>query len=551
VVDNDIVANPPQGLLDFAEHLVDKRSRGELPSRPAVAMPAPSSALPAVSAARHAVDEGGAEGYARWLRASPRLLLADTTFDRLQARALGGRVRTADLSGYVANAVRVAPELSAIEVASPEGFGLAIGDAKESPFRRIEEARRAAPGLVFRASVSAATALGRGVAPTTALAAVAKELCAAGVDIIRVSDPYNDADRLAAAVDAVSGSDAVIEGAVCATGALHPSNSTGFVEGAAAVASTLERHGVLTVVLDDRFGALRPVAAYSAVRGIRREVQVPVWVRLAESSGYVLASAIAAIEAGAVGIDTVMPSLAGAGYEPDVVALTLALKDTERQPEAEPVRLVELDHHVAALLELLGGRRPAPAPPPDAADRGVPADLFADVLQQGGEGLAPSPDHVLAACEAAWQALGEPAPIPPAREGLVELATALMSGDAPAGRLLDRARADDPQGLLDSLASLREGGFPDLELAEELPKDRRGLLAVLWEEEAADFAAHVDRYGELELVPGATCLYGLGAGEALEAVVDGEPHEVRAIENDPGSTEVTLELDGLRPQTPS
>lgn len=534
--------DPTRGLLDFAASLVALRQSGEAPPRPAVSLPSPSSALPAVSAARHALLEGGPDGYARWLRSSPRLLLADTTLERLQSRALGGRVRTADLARVAGQAVRLVPELAALEVTSAEAFGVALGESLECPFRRIEEVRNAAPGLLIRATLSAATALGREVAPVSAIKTAARELERAGVDVVRVVDPFNDADRLAAAVDAVASSGVVVEGVVTASGALHPSRSAGFVEGAIAVAATLERHGVLTVVVEDRFGALRPVAAYSVVRGIRREVHVPVWVRVVEATGYCVASALSAAEAGAIGVDTVLPSLGGVGFDPDAVAIAASLAGTERRPEPDPARLRELDRHVAALAALLGGSVEVPPTPPDAPDRGVPPDVLAEVLAAVGEEV--STDHAMSACEAAFTALGEPSPVAPAREGLVQLAEALAAGDEAAGRVLDRARADDPQGLLDSVASLREGGFPDTGAGDRDPSDRRAFLAHLWREAGERFRSHLERYGELELVAGEVLRHGLGAGEVLDAVVRGSPRRVRAVEPASGTGPLSLELDG-------
>lgn len=541
-----------QGLVDYAAFLVDLRRRGVAPKKPAVELPRPSKRLPGVSPARHALEEGGQEGFARWLRACTRLLFSDVTIERLQSQLLGGRIRTADLAALAGQAVRLAPELCALEVLSGNMVGRALAEAHECPFRRVEEIRKAAPGVPLRASVSAATAWGGHVIGQKQQIEALIEVSRSGIDIIRVADPFNDADRLAAAVDAVASCGVVVEGAVCVSGALHPTKCpNSFVDAAVAVATTLERHGVHAVVIEDHLGVMRPVAAYRMVRAISREVRVPVWVRFVESSGAALASSVAAAEAGAVGVDVVSPAVRGVGFECDSVALSLALSDTERKPEVETLRLHELDEHFEGIVSLLGGTRNDRRPPPDTGDRGVAPAVLAQVMDHPELGDKVTVDHALTACENAWNALGEPAAVPPAENALVELSRALLLDSEPAGQILDRARADDPQGSLDSVASLREGGFSELiDGAEPVAQSRSELLSRLWSEQHSDYEDHIKLYGEIEMLRSAQCLYGLAPGESIEATINGEHHELRVVEGSPGSRKAAIELDG-EPVQPS
>jgi pyruvate carboxylase len=469
-------------------------------------------------------------------------LVGDASIRALQTKRLSGNVHTVDICDLVTAMTRLVPEMAVIDVASQQTVGGCLGAARECPFRRIEEIRRAAPGLVFRATLSAATCFGPKVAPRSALPVTADELVKAGVEIIRVIDPFNDLDRLVAAVTAASLAEAVVEGAVCLDGSLHPALS-GHVSATVAVASSLERHGANVIVIEDRNGALRPTSAYSLVRAVRREVNLPVWIRVVDAGGFGLATLLSAVEAGAVGVDTVMPSFAGPGFEPDSVSLTNALYDTERRPEMELISLIAVDDLLRDQVLRLGGWRPMDRPLPDASDRGASPGVMAAVLHRVSDAHLVSDEQALAACEAAWRALGQPAAVSPARQAMVELATRMIETGEAAGPLLDRARVDDPQGLLDSVSSLREGGFPEGTIAEVAPQGKTELLRSLLSQEADLYDQYLARFGEIEMIPGEVSLHGLGVGEICKLLEEGEPRtiEVRSIDLERGRAQVRLD----------
>ena len=175
------VAEPGPKLLDFIVGLVEKRLVGGPPPLAVDLRRTPGTELPAVGRARHALIEG-VSNYAVWLRSSPRLLLADTTLRAIQTSQLAGAVRTADLCEIVSHLTRTIPQVGVLDVASQETMERCLREAKECPFRRIEEIRREAPGMVLRATLSAATSFGAGVSPRSVLAVTAKELVRTGVE---------------------------------------------------------------------------------------------------------------------------------------------------------------------------------------------------------------------------------------------------------------------------------------------------------------------------------------------------------------------------------
>ena len=542
------VPETPRGLVEYIGFLFDKR-KGDAVARFGAARDGASPSLASVSRARHALADGGVTGYTQWLSTATKALVANSTLKALQGRRLESAVRTVDLCEIARAAARLSPEIFVLDVVNQESLGRCLSEALECPFRRIEEIRRAAPGMVLRASISSATSMGKGVVPRSALSVTADELAKAGIDIVRICDPFNDLDRLVAAVTAATLSDMVVEGALCLDGSLHP-GLPGSVSAAVAVASSLERHGCHVIVIEDRSGALRPVSAYTLVRSIRREVSLPVWVRVNEAGGYGLATLLAAIEAGAVGVDTVLPAIAGPGLEPDTVSLVSALHDTERRPEADVISVAALDESIRDLTELLGGWRPYLKPPPDAANRGVSPPLLTEVLARTATSESVSPDQALAACEAAWRSLGQPASVSPAQEALIELAMQMIETGEAGGHLLDHARVDDPQGLLDSVGSLREGGFPEGTIAEVVPEGQKELLELLWREDAKGLYDHRSKFGELELVPSGIAYHGLGKGDLFQLLVDGETCRVRIIDVDEKDGGGLAEINGVKVQIP-
>jgi pyruvate carboxylase len=540
------VASNSQGFLAFVATLIKRRLDDETPPKPSVAPVRGSTALPGVAKARHAIEDGGTGGLVQWLTSATRLLVADATIDRLQSPMLGGPVRTAELCAYAAEAVRLAPELNVLDVTSSDAVLQALADARECPFRRIEEIRKAAPGFVLRASISAAAALGRHAAPRNALSVTAAQLVDAGISILRVADPYNDPSRLAAAAAAASKADALVEGAVNVSGSLHPTSSQIHVERVVAAAQLLDQQGVNAVVVEDRCGLLRPVGAYTLVRAIRREVSLPIWVRVVDAGGWGLATLVAAVEAGAIGVDTVMPCLAGNGLEPQCLAVINALSDTERRPDIDPLALATLDEQLERICAILGGWHAPGRIPPDAPDRELTPQLLETVLARCGGPAQVSLDHVLAACDAARHALGKPSMVPPANHAVANLAAQMIEHGMAAGPLIDRSRADDPEGMLDSMGSLREGGFPEGTIEEQAPASRNELLQLLWGDVATKFFEHQSRFGHLELLPSEPLRYGIGPGERLTSLVNGEPYDVLVVSVDEATDRATVELNGRR-----
>lgn len=540
------VAPNTQGFLAFIATLVKRRLDEETPPRPPVPALPGSTAPPGVGKCRHAFEDGGIAGLTQWLASATRLLIADTSLLRLQSPLLGGAIRTADLCEYADQAVRLTPEINIVDVSSSDAVYQALADARECPFRRIEEIRRSAPGLVLRATLNAATCLGRRTGPRSSLGVAVDELVDAGIDIIRIVDPFNDSSRLTAAVSAAALSDALIEGSVAIGGTLHPAMAQSHIERAIGVAQTLEQHGAHTVVLEDRCGVMRPVGAYTLVRAIRREINLPIWVRVIESGGYGLSTLVAAVEAGAIGVDTSMPSLAGIGTEPDALAVINALSDTERRPELSPLSLASLDEHLERISTLVGGWHPPRRVPPDAPERGITPQVLEMVIARSGGLEFVSKDHALAACEQARAALGKPAMIPPATQAVVNLAIQMLADDAAAGTLIDHARADDPEGLLDSMGSLRDGGFPEGTIEIQPPTNRDELLNLLWGDVASKFFEHQSRFGHLELLPSEPLRYGLGPGDHLRGIFDGDPQEVLVVSVDAKKQRATIELNGKR-----
>lgn len=536
--------------MTFIATLIKRRFDEETPAPPRLRETFAYSALPGVGRARHMLDDGGASGFAQWLASSTRLLIADASLERLQTPLLTSPVRTAELCELAAGIVRLAPEINVLEVMSPQAFGDAINEARECPFRRIEEIRRVAPGLVLRASLSAASALGENVAPRSAFASTADELVDAGIDIIRIGDPYNDTTRLTAAVTAATLSDSIVEGIVSINSSLQPSSAQLHIEQAIETAKALEQSGVNTIVLEDRCGVMRPVGAYTLVRAVRREVNLPIWVRVAEVTGYGLATLIAAVEAGAVGVDALFPSLTGLGVEPSNIALTTALNDTERKPDVDPLNLATLDDLFARTCRLLGGWNPVRRTPPDIADVGVTPQIIESVLAHSGGLELLSRDQVLAACEAARRVFGDPSMIDPAPTAVARLATQMLKGGSPAGTLIDKARADDPEGVLDSMGSLREGGFPESTIETRSPKNREELITLLWGDDGRRYFDHQGRFGHLEMIPSFPLRYGLGVGDSFSALVHGEPHHVEVLGVDLDAARAQVSLNGEAMEIP-
>ena len=295
--------------------------------------------------------------------------LVDTTIRLLSQEPLAGSLPTAEV-------LRVAEILDRAGFAYLEVSGGGVFDATvrrrvESPWERIR-------AIKARVSTPLAIALrGRfvvGSRPVSTDVVSRFMWCAAenGIEVFRLHDPLNDVSQLRDAGAAIT-----TAGGVFHAGLVYSPGRTGETDTLVEQARKLPELGATRVVINDPTGALLPYTAQELVGRIREASELPVGFYVQGSAGVGLASALAAVEAGADLIGAAVYPLALTLHRVSGESLAESLEGLGRATGLDVARLWDaadvIDEHI-------GDEPVAPVAPRiavRAAEYDLPAGLVA------------------------------------------------------------------------------------------------------------------------------------------------------------------------------
>ncbi len=280
---------------------------------------------------RGRLKELGPEGFARWMRDEPRLLVTDTSFRDAHQSLVATRVRTYDLLRIAPMYARQLPELLSLECWGGATFDVAMRFLKEDPWNRLAALRERVPNIPLQMLLRASNAVGYTNYPDNVVRFFVARAAEVGVDIFRVFDALNWVENLRVAIDAVRESGALCEAAICYTGdLLDPAKSKYDLAYYVNLARELEAAGAHVLGIKDMAGLCKPEAARRLVKALREEVGIPIHFHTHDTSGASAASVLAAAEAGVDAVDAAMDPLSGLTSQPNLGAIVEALRHTER-----------------------------------------------------------------------------------------------------------------------------------------------------------------------------------------------------------------------------
>jgi oxaloacetate decarboxylase alpha subunit len=228
--------------------------------------------------------------------------LVDTTIRLLSQEPLAGRLPTAEI-------LRVAEILDQAGFACLEVSGGGVFDATvrrrvESPWERIRaiKSRVSTPlGIALRGRFLV------GSRPVSGDIVGRFVACAAenGIEVFRLHDPLNDVSNLREAGAAITNA-----GGAFHAGLVYSPGRTGETDTLVEQARKLPELGATRVIVNDPTGALVPHRAQELVARIREASELPVGFYVQGSAGVGLASALAAVDAGADLVATAVYPLA-------------------------------------------------------------------------------------------------------------------------------------------------------------------------------------------------------------------------------------------------
>jgi pyruvate carboxylase len=304
---------------------------------------APTFGLAVPGGSKQHFDALGANGFARWMREQPQVLVTDTTMRDAHQSLLATRMRTFDLVPAARSYATGLPQLLSLECWGGATFDVAMRFLTEDPWERLAAIREGAPNLLLQMLLRGANGVGYTNYPDNVVRFFIREAADAGIDLFRIFDCLNWVENMRVAIDAVRDEGKIAEGAICYTGdVLDPDRAKYSLSYYAGLGRQLEAAGCQVLAIKDMAGLLRPAAARALVGALRDVTDLPIHLHTHDTSGIAGATLIAAVEAGVDAIDVATDAMSGTTSQPCLGSVVEALRHTPRDTglDAEAIRRI-------------------------------------------------------------------------------------------------------------------------------------------------------------------------------------------------------------------
>ena len=312
-------------------------------------MPKPfTGALP--DGTKQILDARGPEGLAKWVQEQKEVLFTDTTFRDAHQSLFATRLRTADMLRVIKDTAGKLPELFSFECWGGATFDVAYRFLDESPWKRLQEFKEAAPNVLFQMLLRGANAVGYTSYPDNVVKEFIRLSAKNGVDVFRIFDSLNSLDNMRLSIEAVRECNKVAEPALCYTGdIIDPERDKYNLKYFVDMAKELERAGANIICIKDMAGLLKPQAAYELISAMKDAVSVPIHLHSHEGSGNTIYTYARAIDAGVDIVDVAMSAMSNGTSQPSAASLYYALEGHPRQPKLDVGALNEFSRYWEAV----------------------------------------------------------------------------------------------------------------------------------------------------------------------------------------------------------
>src|SRR5688572_22733880 len=295
---------------------------------------------------RQLLLELGPRKFAEWTLKQKRLLITDTTFRDAHQSLMATRVRSFDMLAVADAVARRTPQLFSMEMWGGATFDTAMRFLHEDPWERLRQLRTKIPNICFQMLFRGSNAVGYSNYPDNVVAGFIKHSAAEGIDIFRIFDSLNYLPNLIVAMEAVQGTHAICEAAICYTGdILDPKRTKYSLKYYIKLARELEKMGTHVLGIKDMAGLCKPYAAYALVKALRDEVDVPIHFHTHDTSGINAGSILQASDAKVDVVDLALASMSGSTSQPNLNSIVAALQNTARETSLDLQALNEFSDY--------------------------------------------------------------------------------------------------------------------------------------------------------------------------------------------------------------
>ena len=601
-------------LLTFLGNVIvngNPHAKGFVPAKAMALAKAPSSGAvePGIApppGTRQLLLELGPRKFAEWAGKQKRLLVTDTTFRDAHQSLMATRVRTYDMLACAeALSHRVgggANGLFSLEMWGGATFDTAMRFLSEDPWERLRALRAKVPNICFQMLFRGSNAVGYSNYPDHVVAGFVKHAAESGMDIFRIFDSLNYLPNLKVAMEAVQGTHAVCEGALCYTGDILDDRRDKFsLQYYVKLAQELERMGAHFLAIKDMAGLCRPLAAKKLVKALKEAVGLPVHFHTHDTAGTQAAAILNASEAGVDIVDLALASMSGSTSQPNLNSVVAALQHSPRDTRLDLGALNEFSDYWEKVREQYEPFDTAPKTgSAEVYLHEMPGGQYTNLKEQAASmGVSHRWPEIARTYAEVNQLFGDIVKVTPSSKVVGDMALFLFSrGIKPADVVnLEPGTTSFPDSVVDMLGGglgWPEGGFPEAvqrvvlgekrarearqayaegrvgnvaapvnfdklrkELTEKLKRDPSAddiYSHLMYPAVFADFEKHRKEFGEVSALPTTAFFYGLRRGEEINVEIEsGKSLIIRLVnvsepDKDARRT-VTYELNGITRET--
>jgi len=293
---------------------------------------------------RDLLKEKGPVAFAKWLKNKQAIQYTDTTFRDAHQSLIATRMRTYDMLKVAESFAKIhGAEVFSMEVWGGATFDVCLRFLKESPWLRLEQLREAIPNVIFQMLLRGSNAVGYAAYPDNLVEEFIVEAWKTGIDLFRIFDSLNWVEAMKTSIRTVrERTDALAEVCICYTGDISDPTKTKFtLQYYLDLARELEDEGAHIIAIKDMAGLLKPMAANTLVKELKKVVDVPIHLHTHDTSSIQAATYMSAIDAGVDVVDVALSSMSGLTSQPNFNSIVNMMKGHPREQKVNLDKLNE------------------------------------------------------------------------------------------------------------------------------------------------------------------------------------------------------------------
>lgn len=578
-------------LLQFiGDVVVNENKCNDKPIFEALHKPSIKSELIKPEGSKDLFDRLGKKDYIESIKNEKKLLLTDTTMRDAHQSLLATRLRTYDLLQVAEPTNDYMKDLFSLEMWGGATFDVAYRFLNESPWIRLQKLRKAIPNIMLQMLFRASNGVGYKNYPDNVIKEFISESSKQGIDVFRIFDSLNWVENMKPSISAALETGKIVEASICYSGDILDKTKTKYdLDYYIRMAKELENLGSDIICIKDMAGLLKPYAAYTLIKELKRNVKTPIHLHTHDTSGNGIATCLMASEAGVDIVDGALETMAGLTSQPSINAIVEALKNTERDTKIDLYGYEEIGSYYKDLRKIYSKfESDLINPSAEIYKYEIPGGQYTNLKPQADSlGLNNKFDTVKLMYKEANEVLGDIIKVTPSSKVVGDLAIFMAKNKLNKTNIIQEGKKlSFPDSVVDyckGMIGQPEGGIPqdiqEIVLKGEKPITiRPGLLIpdedfdmakayldsncninanirnvlsyTLYPKVYEEYIKHLQEYNDISKLESDVYFYGLNKGEECEVEIEeGKVLTIKLVEigdvKESGTRTVVFELNGM------